>query len=162
MSGTLGLARVSRVRPVLVEAKVNGREPAPLLLDSVGGAVVFDGAYFHEILQRIEAPGDDTNASKAQPFVIKSLRIGDAEFNNVLSVVLDVSDLYEYAGVSRPGILGNNVFPRSRLHLNFKDALLTVDSGGDYRSEAPRQPRTPAMALVQLRVPSVVADWLRL
>lgn len=119
------------VRPVLVEAKINGREPAPLLLDSGVGAVVFDRAYSHEILQRIEAPGDDANASKAQPFVIKSLRIGDAEFNNALSVVLDPSDLCEYAGVSCPGILGNNVFQQSRLHLNFKDSLLAVDSGGD-------------------------------
>lgn len=116
---------------LLVEAMINGLEPAPLVLDSGAGAVVLDRAYFDEKLQATEAPGDDAEASKAQPFVIKTFRIGEAEFTNIFSVVMDLSALYEYARVYYPGILGNNVFQQSRLHLNFKDSLLIVDSGED-------------------------------
>jgi len=116
---------------ILVEATINGLQPAPLVLDSGAGAVVLDRAYFQENLQTTATPGDDADAPKAQPFMIKTFGIGDAEFTDIFSVVMDLSALYEYARVYYPGILGNNIFQQSRLHVDFKDSLLTVDSGED-------------------------------
>jgi len=113
---------------IILKARINGADLVPFILDSGAGACVLDSAYFHEKI-RPRAGSDGASASqKPMPYMLDSLEIGGKVFRNALSVVLDLSDLYEYAKMYYPGIIGNNVFQNAALHLNFADSTLVIES----------------------------------
>ncbi len=113
---------------IILKAGINGGDPVPLILDSGAGAFVLHSAYFFENIRPRAASDKAGGPHKPIPYALDSLEIGGKVFRNTFSVVLDLSDLYEYAKVYYPGILGNNVFQKASLHLNFADSTLVVET----------------------------------
>jgi predicted aspartyl protease len=113
---------------IIVKASINGHDPEPFILDTGAGAVVFHQDYFLETLKP-PAEGNEKN-SKLQgptPFNVNSIRLGNRTYKDIFSIALDLGELYSFAKVYYPGIIGNPLFRNSRLHFNFVDSTLVIE-----------------------------------
>ena len=102
-------------------------EPVVFILDTGAGAVVFHGDYFLESLQPPEDEGENRKIEKPTPFTVDSILLGGRKYEKIFSIALDLSELYKFAKVYYPGILGNPLFQSSKLHFNFSASTLIIE-----------------------------------
>ena len=102
----------------LVEAVVDGR-PCSLIFDTGASHTTFDiGFVSRELaeakLEDVVLAGVSNVEKTPKAFQVKSLKLGDAEFNAFAAMALDISHLSKGVGAKVDGIVGMNVIGRTR------------------------------------------------
>ena len=112
---------------IIVQASINGRKPEPFILDTGAGITVFHSEYYSESIASPSKQGEPPTLDKPKPFTLDSLRIGGREYEHVMSLAMDLTQIYKLAQDDYPGIIGNPIFQNSRLHFNFADSTLVIE-----------------------------------
>jgi tetratricopeptide (TPR) repeat protein len=112
---------------LVIKAKINGGPLLPFILDTGAGACVFHSAFFFENLKPNMKTGNSIQPGKALPYMIESIEVGGRLYPKVFSIVMDLTSLYEKGKMYYPGIIGNNIFQKAKLHFNFTDAVLIIE-----------------------------------
>ncbi|MFH2001336.1 MAG: aspartyl protease family protein, partial [Planctomycetota bacterium] len=112
---------------IVVRASINGHETQPFILDTGAGAVVFHQDYYFDVLQPPEKGGERSKLQAPKPYQIKSILLGNRAYKDQFSIAMDLRDLYTFAKLYYPGIIGNPLFQSSKLHFNFVDSTLIIE-----------------------------------
>ena len=112
---------------IIIRASINGQDPEPFILDTGAGITVFHSEYYFE---SINPPADKEKTAKLdtpKSFTLDSIQIGGKVYKNIMSIAMDLSQIYKFGKVYYPGIIGNPLFQKSRLHFNFTDSTLVIE-----------------------------------
>jgi tetratricopeptide (TPR) repeat protein len=133
-SGRMDPGKISAAIPfwnknhILVFARINDMEPTPFIFDTGASVPVLSLDYY---LDRIDpkalVPAPKEGQPKALPFTMKSLAIGGLTFNQLFSIALDLSFIFELGKMHYPGIIGASVFQASVIHINFADSIMFLE-----------------------------------
>jgi hypothetical protein len=118
-------------RPV-VEARINGKGPFKLLIDTgTSFPVVLDEALIREL--RLPAAGTTRPQGEAEDLEIvdvRTLAIGDAEFSSIQGIRSTSGGCVSMTGEGIQGILGLPLFEGCLLTLDFPERRVRFESGG--------------------------------
>jgi hypothetical protein len=112
---------------IIIRASINGQDPKPFILDTGAGITVFHSDYYFESINPPTEKGKTAKLDAPKSFTLDSIQIGGKAYKNILSIAMDLSQIYKFGKVYYPGIIGNPLFQNSRLHFNFSDSILVIE-----------------------------------
>jgi Tfp pilus assembly protein PilF len=113
---------------IIVFASVNDMEPTPLIFDTGAGVPVLSLDYYLEHIDpKAQVPVPKEGQPKALPFTMKSLSLGGFTFQQIFSIALDLSFLFETGKMNYPGIIGASVLQAMMIHFNFADSVMFLE-----------------------------------
>ena len=89
--------------------------------------MVFHSDYYLVAINLPEEKGESNKLDAPKSFTLDSIVLGGRTYNNVLSIAMDLSPIYKFGKVYYPGIIGNPIFQKSRLHFNFTNSTLVIE-----------------------------------
>jgi len=112
---------------IIVRASINNQDPEPFILDTGAGITVFHADYYLESINPPEDKGESTKLEAPKSFTLDSIVFGGRTYKNVMSIAMDLSQIYKFGKVYYPGIIGNPIFQKSCLHFNFTHSTLVIE-----------------------------------
>jgi tetratricopeptide (TPR) repeat protein len=112
---------------IIIRASINGQDPEPFILDTGAGITVIHSDYYFESINPPADKGKTAKLDAPKSFTLDSIQIGGKVYKNIMSIAMDLSQIYQYGKVYYPGIIGNPLFQKSRLHFNFTDSTLVIE-----------------------------------
>ena len=120
---------------IIVRASINNQDPEPFILDTGAGITVFHADYYLESINPPEDKGESTKLEAPKPFTLDSIVLGGRAYKNVMSIAMDLSQIYKFGKVYYPGIIGNPIFQKSRLHFDFTNSTLVIEEVQEISNE---------------------------
>ncbi len=127
----------------VVPVGVEGGPAEPFILDTAASATLIDDDYFEA---HVEGSVDPNALARTEVFGLggsqeavaipsATLSLGDATFNDVRLVVMELEHLSRGPRRHAAGILGSNLLWRYRVHLNHTESELVLESFDDPQGE---------------------------
>ena len=117
-----------RIKPlIIIRAKIDGGPEIPCILDTGAGIPLLDKDYYSESLKKEAISASLFKEKKGLPYLIKTLELGGLIFRNILSVVLDLTPVYETGSFYIPAIIGASVLQNTLIRLDFKTMRLSIE-----------------------------------
>jgi Aspartyl protease/PDZ domain len=114
---------------IYVQARLNGKDPVRLLVDTGGvnlltpAAATALGIEFQGAMEARGAGAESVNMALAQ---VDSLTLGDATLRDQVFYVIDLGRLEDVEGVPFAGLVGFEVFKRFAVTIDYADRRLTL------------------------------------